>query len=283
MKQLIQAGIRRKKVKAGVYHAVVPAVKDSVTFRIRGYRDADGVEGVRNATYVLNREGTYDARIKAEGGKAVISVELGLLDRAGVSSRLTFAKGSEQSRRIAAAVRTWWDGEKTYLEAQSAKAMGRKPLPGTDITWNSLIESLLRQRQTEQDTLVHTVCDLAYLSLALKSRHMDVWTLTECVGELRPTSPVWLLSPAAMTPCVRQTSWPETQREEYLQSAIHLHPDRAVRLSVVCTEFVRAFRADENAVAAKYYDMLTGEFADTPESKQIVKDFPRPDPNSHEK
>ena len=264
----------------GTYSATIPTTKDSIEFRIRGYRDGDGVEGIRDASYVLNGEGAYNARIKASGGTARIVVDPRLLDRTGTATQIAFIAASERTRKIASAVREWWEGDHDYFLAQAQIAMGRKPLDTPVVDWNSLVASLLQQENKEHDSLVASVLALAHVSTGVKSRHKDVASLTKSLERLSPTSAVWSLNAIALSAAVRNTSWSKARREGYLQSAMQKNPERRVRVAVLFSEFAIAFQADANVKAARYYDQLTGEYGDTPEGKLVKKQYPRPEPES---
>jgi hypothetical protein len=275
----ILTGVPLKKRGDGSFSADIPASTDSVSFRIRGYRDAEGAEGTRDAAYVLNREGTYDARIKTVGGIARVKVESALLDRSGAAAQMDFARATERTRRIGAVVRTWWDGERAYYAGQMAAALGRTPAGSEVPNWNVLTATLMRQKEAERDSVAHVVASLAYVSVALNARTKDDASVTNSMNLLSPTSPAWSLNPSALSYAVRHTSWSNSKRDDYIQSALKLHPDRAVRVAVAFNEFTIAFKADDDKQATRYYDLLTGEYADTPTGKMVLRDYPRPDPS----
>ncbi len=260
----------------GTFSADVPVVGDSVTFRIRGYRDGDGVEGIAGATYVLNSKGGYDARVKATGGTARVTVDPSQLDRSGTRVQVEFG-GPEQSRRIVDAVREWWEGDEAYTAEQLVAAMGRPHFDTTVTDWNAFTQRVLHRADAEKDPLVRSVCALAYVSVGLKSRHRDVAALTRCMGRLFATSPVWVLNPIAISSAVRGTSWSAPQREKYIQAAVGRNPYPSVRVAVICTEFTSALNADQNRKAARYYDLLMDRYGDTPAAKELRKSYPRPE------
>jgi hypothetical protein len=272
-----------KKGNDGKYSAGIPSANDHITFRVRGYRDAEGVEGIRGASYVLNREYTLDAIVKTDGGVAHVEVDPDLLDRSNTSARVTFTKGSGQTQRIAAAVRTWWDGEQAHYSAQIDAAMGRIPAGGASSGWSDLVASLWEQAEAETESLSRSVCCLAYVSTALNLRQKDPAAVTKCMEHLSAISPVWALNPKWLSPVVRNTSWSAAVRERYLQTAMSRHPERAVRLAVLYSEFKLAFDAEDNAKAARYYDLLTGKYGDTPVGKQVRKEYPKPEPSAKTK
>lgn len=259
----------------GTYGADIPVAGDSITFRIRGYRDGDGAEGLRGATYILNSEGGYDARIRTTGGSARVRVDPSLLDRSGARVQVA-VEGPEQTRRIVDAVRAWWEGDEAYTAEQSVIAMGRPHLDTTVTDWNAFTLRILRRADTEKDPLVRSVCALAYVSVALKSRHADAAALTRCMDRIPATSPAWSLNPRAMTSAVRGTSWPAAQRERYIEAAIGRNPSASVRVAVICTEFTTALNADQNRKAARYYDLLMEKYGDTQAARDLRKSYPRP-------
>lgn len=123
---------------------------------------------------------------------------------------------------------------------------------------------------------MRSVCALAYVSVALKSRHGDAVALTRCMNLLPATSPVWALNPMAMTSAVRGTTWPPPQRERYLEAAIVRNPSSSVRTTVICTEFTTALNADQNRKAARYYDLLMEKYGDTRAASELRRSYPRP-------
>jgi hypothetical protein len=264
----------------GVFTADIPATTDSIAFRIRGYRDGDGVEGIEDAAFVLNREGSYDARIKAAGGVARVIVDTRLLDRSGASCKVTFTHATEETRKIALAVKEWWDQEHAYFSNQMAEAMERKPLHKVPMDWGSFTAKLLRQEERERDLLVRPVRSLAYVSAALKARTKNSGSITRAMEHIPPTSPVWLLEPIALSTAVRVATWSDSVREKYIQTMIEHNLDRHARLAVLCNEFMIALDTDKDAKAARYYDLLAAEFAETPEAQEILKKYKRPDPSA---
>ncbi len=272
----IVTGVPLQRESEGLYAASVTTTKDSIEFRIRGYRDGDGVEGIVGASYTVNADGSYNARVTASGGTARIIVNPQLIDRSGTRARIAFVEATEQTQKIAAAVREWWEGDYNHFAAQASIAMGRAPLDTPVVDWSSLVSSLLRQEKAERDPLVRSVLALAHLSTGVKSRHMDVASLTRSLDSLPPTSTVWSLNPRVMSFVVRSVKWSNAKRHAYLESAIRKHPDRDVRAVVLFSEFQMAYRADNDPNSPRYFKLLTTTYADTPEAKQALKEFPQP-------
>ena len=273
----VVAAVPLQRDSDGAYRAAITAKKDSIEFRIRGYRDGDGVEGIKDAKFVLNNDGSYNARIRVAGGIGRIVVDPRLLDRSGSHAQFTFVDAPERTRKIASAVREWWDGEHNHFSAQADMAMGRAPLDTPVVEWSSLVASLLRQENEERDSLVASVLALAHLSTGMNARHRDAASLTRSLERISPTSTVWSLNANAMSVAVRIATWPRARQKAYLETAIKKHPERAVRAAVLFSEFQIAFQADNDPNAARYYNLLTGKYADTPQGKRARKEFPRPD------
>jgi hypothetical protein len=279
----IPNAISLQKNPDGTFSADIPATTDSITFRIRGFKDADGVEGVRNASYVLNPQGLYDARIKVTSGTAHVVVEPREMDKAGKHAKVSFSKGSDQTLRISAAFQEWWDGERAYFAEQLVAGMDRDRLDPTVPDWKEFTARLLRQAETEKDALVRSVASLVYVSAAMKSRKIDTAAVTRCMKNLSPTSPAWAIHPNILSYAARVASWSTRVRDKYLQTALEHNPERAVRVAVLCNEFMIAFNADQDAKAAKYYDLLKSKYGDTQAAKDVLKGHPRPDTPANEK
>jgi hypothetical protein len=279
----IPSAVPLKRGKDGVYTAEIPVTTDSIAFRIRGYRDGDGVEGIRGAVFVLNREGSYDARIKTSGGLARVVVDTRLLDHSSVRSRLRFAQASRQTKDIALAVKEWWDQENAYFANQMAESMERKPLHNAPRDWGAYTARMFQQEEAERDSVVRAVRSLAYLSAAMKSRTKDRASITKALGHLPATSPAWALNPVVLSTAVRSATWSDSVREDYVHAMIEHNPERAIRLAVLLNEFMIALDTDKDAKAARYYDILTAEYADTPEAKEILKKYKRPEPSEEAK
>jgi hypothetical protein len=272
-----------EKTKAGTFQAEIPTSKDSIRLRVRGYRDGDGVEGIRDAAYVLNREGGYDALIKAIDGKAKVTIELGLLDRSGAAAKVVVAKGSEQARRIASATQVWWEGERAYFAEQLVAGMDRERLDKSAPTWPTFVGRLRRNAEVERDPLVRAVKSLAYVSAEMRSRKRDVVSLTRCMKHIPPLSPAWTLRPNELSYAVRSTSWSDVERDEYLQTVIQRHTDRTVRAATIGNEYMILFNSDKDKEARMYYDILAKDYSDLALVKDILKAHPRPDPDNSEK
>ena len=269
-----------KRDDDGTFRATFSVTKDSIEFRIRGYRDGDGIEGIKDAKFILHQDGKYNALIPAPGGTARIVVNPHLLDRSGSHAQTNFVDAPERTRKIAAAIDEWWEGEQNNFAAQADKAMGRAPLDTPVVEWGTLVANLLREENRERDSLVASVLALAHLSTGIGLRRRDAGSLTKSLERLSPTSVVWILNPGAMSIAVRSSTWPKARQMSYLETAIRKHPERTVRVAVLFSEFQIADAADSDPNAARYYKLLTGEYADTPQGKKARKDFPPPDPSS---
>ncbi|HTX99884.1 MAG TPA: hypothetical protein VMG09_07675 [Bacteroidota bacterium] len=260
----------------GLYTAEVHTKSDTVTFRLRGIRDRDVAEGVRNATYVRTPDGLYNARIPASGGKAIIRFEESLLDRSGTPAKAVFVAATDRTKRIASAVSRWWKGEQDYIAARLNAARSRKPLDSTIFDWRPRLAALFREEEKEPDTLVRSVLALAYVSTALKARDRDVASATTCLEHLGPGSQAWELNPDALSLSVRKSSWPEAKWEAYIHEALARQPSRSVKEAVLFNEFQIALLSEEKEKAAGYYDILTTQYADTPRGKMIREKYSRP-------
>jgi hypothetical protein len=272
-----------RRLLDGTYGADIPASTDSITLRIRGHKDGDGAEGIRGARYVINSQGLYDARVKVDGGSAHVVFDPRVLDRSNRHPQVSFIKASDQTARISAVFQKWWDGERAYFAEQLVAGMDRERLDSTVPDWGKFTSSLLQQAKTEKDPLVRAIASLAYISTALKSRKMDTAAVTRCMKSLSPTSPAWSIHPNILSYAARVTSWSTRLRDKYLQTALEHNPERAVRVAVLCNEFMIAFNADQDAKAAKYYDLLKSKYGDTQAAKDVFKGHPRPDTPAKEK
>ncbi len=272
----ILTAVPMKKQREGVYSAEIPAKTDSVSFRLRGCRDRESAEGVRNVAYVLNKDGSYNARIRTTGGVAKITFDESLLDRSASSAKEDFVKATRQTKGIAAAVMQWWRGDEDYLGARILAARSHKVLDSTMFDWRPRLADLFQKEQRERDTVVRSVWALAYLSTSLNAHMKDVASSTTCMESLGPASPVWTMNPNALSLCVRNTSWPEARREAYIQAALATQPDRSVKEAVLFNEFTIALLSEQKTKAAGYYDILTTEFADTPTGRMIREKYSRP-------
>jgi hypothetical protein len=269
--------VSMKKQKDGSYVATVPSKKDSVTFRIRGIRQAESAEGVRGARFVMNREGGYDARVKAVNGKATIVLDMGQLDRSGAHSRVDFPNGTPQTRNVAEAARVWWEGEAAYASGQLTKLFKGKSTGEEPPKWPEFAATLLKKQRQEKDPLVRSVWSLAYVSTGLRLKHKDIPALTSCLEAIAPESPVWAIHPNVMSYAVRNSSWPKERQRAYIESAMNNNPERSARVGVIFNEFIIAYQADDNSGAMPYYDLLMGEYADTPQGQMVAKQYQRPD------
>lgn len=266
-----------KKQKDGSYVATVPSKKDSVTFRIRGIRQMESVEGVRGARFLLNKEGSYDARIKVVNGKATVVLDMGQLDRSAAQSHVEFPNGTTQTREIAEAARIWWEGEAAYASGQLTRLFKGKSTGEEPPKWPEFAGKLLKNQEKARDPLVRSVWSLAYISTGLRLKHKDVAALNSCLEAIAPESPVWAIHPNVMSYAVRNSSWPKEQQRKYLESAMNNNPERSARVGVIFNEFIIAFQADDNSGAMPYYDLLMGEYADTPQGRMVAKQYQRPD------
>jgi hypothetical protein len=266
-----------KRLLDGTYSADIPASTDSITLRIRGHKDGDGAEGIRSARYVINSQGLYDARVKVDGGSAHVVFDPQALDRSNRHPQVSFIKASDQTARISAVFQKWWDGERAYFAEQLVAGMDRGRLDSTVPDWGKFTSSLLQLVETQKDPLVRAIASLAYISTALKSRKMDAAAVTRCMKSLSPVSPMWAVHPNILSYGVRNTSWSNRVREKYLQEALEHNPERGVRVAVVCNEFTIAIEADQDAKAARYYDLMKVKYSDMQSAKEVMKRYPRPD------
>lgn len=271
----IPKAVPLQQTPEGMYEAEIPTTKDSVTIRLRGYRDDEGVEGILHATYVVNAQGTYDARIPAINGKARVRVDPVGIDRSRSAAVISFDQASGRTKRIAEAVHAWWSGEDEYFAHQNDQALDRVP-PGTLLPdWNAFVAGLVEKADAEKDTLVRSFWDLGFVCTTMKSKSKAVEKLAHSLSRMRATSIAWSYSPNTLAYAVRNARWQPPAIERYVTIAMDRHPDPVVRRRVLFNEFAIAFDAEQDAKAAKYYGILTTKYASTPEGKQAVKEFPR--------
>lgn len=271
----IPKAVPMKRNGDGVFEADIPATKDTVTLRIRGLRDDEAVEGIANASFVLNNQGQYDARLKAVNGLVRVVLDVRRLDHTGSPARVTFTKGSAQMRGIVTAIRPWWEGEEEYFAHQMDAALEREVSGRKAPDWNALVQRLVDNGDAERDPLVRTFWDLGYLCISMKSKHKDTQRITRTLERMPATSVAWSLSPNTLSYIIRNGTWKAPAYEQYARTAMEKHPDQVVRRRVVFNEFVIAFNAENDAVATKYYNILTGKYAKTPEGIETRKSYPK--------
>ncbi len=272
----IPNAVALQRTPEGSYEAEIPTTKDSVTIRLRGYRDEDGVEGIVNASFLLNGQGIYDARIPAVQGKALVQVDTRRIDRSRAAAVITFDEASPRTKRIAGAIHAWWSGEDEYFAQQNDHALDRLPAGATLPDWNAFVAGLLRQADAEKDTLVRSFWDLGFVCTTMKTKSKAVENLARSLNRMRATSIAWSYSPNTLAYAVRNAKWSPSAIERYVRNAMDRHRDPVVRRRVLFNEFAIAFDAEKDARAAKYYKILTTKYADTPEGRQALKDYPDP-------
>jgi hypothetical protein len=271
----IPKAVPMKRTEEGVYEADIAATTDTITFRLRGLRDDDAAEGIANASYVLNKHGEYDARLPAVKGVARVVLDLRKLDHSGTPARVTFARGSARTQGIAAAIRTWWEGEEEYFAHQTDEAFERESSGKKAPDWNVFLQGLGDRADAEKDALVRSFWDLGYLCVTMKTKHKDLPRIARTLERMPATSIAWSLSPNTLSYIIRNTTWKPSRYEQYARTAMEKHPDEVVRRRVLFNEFVIAFNAERDAVARKYYNILTGKYAKTPEGIETRKSYPR--------
>jgi hypothetical protein len=271
----IPKGIALTQTGNGIFEAEVPATTDTVTVRLRGYRDDEGVEGIVNASYILNTQGLYDARLPVVNGKAHVQVDPRQLNRSETPGAILFDQGSPRTQRIAQAIHAWWSGEEDYFAHQNDHALERVPAGTPMPDWNALVTGIVRQADAEKDTLVRAFWDLGFVCTTLKSKSRAIERFTHSLGRMRATSIAWSFSPNTLSYAARNAKWAEAVIERYVRTAMERHRDPVVRRRVLFNEFVIAFNADRDVKATKYYNILTTKYADTPEGRQTLKEYPR--------
>jgi hypothetical protein len=271
----IPKAVPMKRTAEGVFEAEIPVTMDTVSIRIRGLRDDEAVEGIENAMFVLNKNGQYDARLLAVNGVVRVVLDLRRLDRSGTPARVTFTKGSARTKGIAAAIREWWEGEEHYFAHQMDVALERETSGREAPDWNALVQGLVLRADAEKDPLIRSFWDLGYCGVAMKSRSKDVQRITRTLDRIPATSIAWSLSPNTLSYIVRNGTWKPRRYEEYIRIAMDKHPDLVVRRRVLFNEFVIAFNGEKDAVAMRYYNLLTGKYAKTPEGIEARKNYPR--------
>lgn len=259
----------------GIFEAELPASTDTVTIRLRGYRDDEGVEGIANAVYILNAQGGYDARLPVVNGNAHVQVDIRDLHRSDAPAVVTFDQGSPRTQRIAEAMQAWWAGEEEYFAHQNDQALDRLPA-GTPLPdWNAFVAGLVRQADAEKDTLVRAFWDIGFVCTTMKSKSRAIEKFARSLARMRATSIAWSYSPNTLSYAARNARWEESAVARYVKTAMDRHPDPVVRRRVLFNEFVIAFNADQDVKATKYFNILTTKYADTPEGRQTVKEYPR--------
>ena len=271
----IPKAIALRQTTNGLFEAELPATTDTVTIRLRGYRDDEGVEGITNASYVLNAQGLYDARLPVVNGKAHVQVDPRKLYRSETPGTITFVQGSPRTQRIAQAIHAWWSGEDDYFAHQNDHALERVPAGTPMPDWNAFVGGLVRQAEAEKDTLVRAFWDLGFVCTTMKSKSRTIEKFSRSLARMGATSIAWSYSPNTLCYAARNAKWEHTAIERYVKTAMDRHPDPVVRRRVLFNEFVIAFNADQDIKAAKYYTVLTTKYADTPEGRQTLKEYPR--------
>lgn len=271
----IPAAVTLNQTSQGIFEADIPASTDSVTIRLRGYRDDDGIEGIMNAAFVLNPKDLYDARLPVIDGKAHVTVDVRQLDRSRTPAVMVFDRAAGRTRQVAAAMDAWWSGEEEYFAHQNDQALERVPA-GTPLPdWNAFVAGLVRQADAQTDTLVRSFWDLGFVCTTMKSKSKAVEKFGTSLRRMRPTSIAWSYSPNTLAYAARNAKWKPSAVASYVQLAMDRHPDQVVRRRVVFNEFVIAFNAEDDAKAKKYYNILTTKYANTPEGAVAKKDYPR--------
>ena len=231
---------------------------------------------MRDVAYVLNNDGTYNARTKTTNGVATITFDESLLDRSGATAKEVFVMASRRTKNIADAASLWWKGDDEYFAARLDAGRSRKALDSTMFNWRPRLARLFQMEEAERDTLVRSVLALAYISTSIKARISDVASSTKCMEQLAPSSAAWTLNPSVISRAVRNTSWEEPRREAYIHAILTSQPDRTVKEAVLFNEFTIAWLSEQKDKAAGYYDILTTEYADTPMGKMVREKYSRP-------
>jgi hypothetical protein len=271
----IPKAVTLQQTRPGIFEADLPATTDSVTIRLRGYRDDDGIEGIQHASFILDPKDLYDARLPVIDGKAHVMVDTRQLDRARAPAVIHFEEAPRRTQRIAAAMDAWWSGEEEYFAHQNDQAFDRVPT-GTPLPdWNAFVAGLSREAEAETDTLVRSFWDLGFVCTTMKTKSKVIEKLAASLSRMRPTSIAWSYSPNTLGYAARNAQWKEPAVESYVKTAMERHPDVVVRRRVLFNEFAIAFNAEHDARARKYYKILTTKYADTPEGKLARKDYPQ--------
>jgi peroxiredoxin len=254
--------------KGGTYSTVVDSKSDTVFYRLLNVRTGGEIEGTDADGFVPHNLECYDSYLIAKRGKVRIVFDPRRLVRSTRPPRFRMLNADSTESGVAKAYALLEDTRDAYMSSLYWHIEEYK-MGDFRFDFAGILDSTRHLLDKEPAGVVRQVLHLTYFALrylSLTDHYVDVGTSRATLEGIPPGSVVWSLDPSSIMQAISLASFPEPQKDRYVDSVLNSNPMKRTKEILLKDQIDRKFYSLQYSFIPRYLEILVDQYGDSPEA-----------------
>jgi thiol-disulfide isomerase/thioredoxin len=260
--------VKMKEDQHGTYSAIIDTKSDTVFYRLVNVCTGAFVEGTDADGFQPNGIEGYNSFLIPREGKVKIVLDPRKLLRFSQPSDFKLFVADSIESRFAKSFAIYEHTKQAYNSSLYWHVAEFK-MGEFKFDFAPIIDSVRNLLNAEPEGLIRQVLQLDYFGLTAMStftHYVDVKTCRETLSGIPPNSIVWSLDPGLLSVALKQASYNQPQRKEYIGKVLDTNPMSRTKEVLLRDEIEWDFHSLDYVRIPRYLTTLLDQYGDSPEA-----------------